>query len=63
MTVPTDKILEDAEVAAIYLRALITKGVPMLPAVQLTSSYVSARQITDSQKDKPREPWEGDPPA
>lgn len=54
----TAKVLEDAEVAAVYLRALIEKGVPMMAAVSLTSSYVSSRQIVDGSKDKPQEPWE-----
>lgn len=53
----TEKILQDAEVAATYLRALVDKGVPMVAAVPLTSSYVSARQIVEGNKDGPSEPW------
>lgn len=56
----TEKIIEDAEVAAVYLRALIDKGVPMMAAVSLTQSYVSANRISESAKDEPRKPWEGD---
>jgi hypothetical protein len=63
MSIATEKIIEDAEVAALYLRQLLEKGVPMMAAVSLTQSYASARQITDSQKDKPREPWEENPGA
>jgi len=58
VTIQTEKILEDAEAAAVFLRALVAKGVPLMAAVNLTSSYLSARQITDSQKDTPKEPWE-----
>ena len=54
----TEKILEDAEIAATYLRALIDKGIPMSAAVPLTASYVQAHQITESQKDEPKKPWE-----
>ncbi len=54
----TEKVLEDAEIAATYLRALIDKGVPMVAAVSLTSSYVQAHQITESQKSEPKKPWE-----
>ncbi|HEY9465851.1 MAG TPA: hypothetical protein VIR54_22305 [Vicinamibacterales bacterium] len=54
----TEQILADAEVAAIYLRALIDKGVPMMAAVSLTSSYVHACRFTDEAKREPREPWQ-----
>jgi hypothetical protein len=53
-----EQIIADAEVAACYLRALVDKGVPMMAAIQLTSSYVSSYQITQASKDEPREPWE-----
>mgnify|MGYP001195728034 CR=1 FL=1 len=59
MTFPAEKILEDAEVAALYLRGLTERGVPMGAAVQLTGAYVQSRQIVEAGKDKPREPWEG----
>lgn len=54
----TEKILADAEIAATFLRALIDKGVPMMAAVSLTSSYITSHAITEASKDKPREPWE-----
>lgn len=54
----TEKILEDAEVAAVYLRALIDKGVPMVAAVNLTSSYVTSIRFTEASKEAPREPWQ-----
>lgn len=58
MRLTTEKIIADAEVAACYLRALTDKGVPMMAAVSLTQSYVSAHQITEASKDEPRKPWE-----
>lgn len=61
MTPRTEQIIEDAEVAATYLRALIDKGVPVMAAVQLTSSYLSSYQITRASKDEPREPWQEPP--
>jgi len=54
----TEHIIEDAEIAAVYLRALIDKGVPVMAAVSLASSYVSARQITDRGNDEPKAPWQ-----
>lgn len=54
----SERILADAEVAAVFLRALIDKGVPMMAAVSLTSSYISSYQITQASKDEPREPWQ-----
>ena len=54
----TERILVDAEVAAVFLRALIDKGIPMAAAVNLTSSYLGSHTIADSWKDKPKEPWE-----
>jgi hypothetical protein len=53
----TDRIIADAEVAAVYFRALLANGVPAMAAVQLASSYVSARLITESNKEPPKEPW------
>jgi len=57
--IDTDRILEDAEVAAIYFRGLIDKGVQPFHAASLTSSYVSARQITRASNEEPKKPWEG----
>jgi hypothetical protein len=58
VSVNTEKIIKDAEVAAVYLRALVDRGVPMAAATQLTSSYVAARQFNDAQKGEPKPPWE-----
>lgn len=54
----TEKIIADAEVAACYLRTLLANGVPMFAAIQLTSSYVSAKLISDRGDSPPREPWQ-----
>lgn len=56
----TEQIMEDAEITAVYLRALLDKQVPMLAAVQLTSSYVSSYQITRASQNEPKKPWEGE---
>jgi hypothetical protein len=56
--VKTEKIIADAEVAATYLRALIDKGVPIMAAVQLTSSYCSANRISEASREEPKPPWE-----
>jgi hypothetical protein len=54
----TEKIIADAEVAACYLRTLLANGVPMIAAIQVTSSYVSARLISERGESPPREPWQ-----
>jgi hypothetical protein len=54
----TEQIIEDAEIAAAYLRSLIEKGVPMMAAVSLTSSYISSFAIRDLGDDPPKEPWQ-----
>lgn len=56
----TEQILADAEVAAVYLRALLDKGVPMNAAVSLTGSYAIAVRCADAAKEEPRKPWEPD---
>lgn len=56
----TEKIIADAEIAACYFRALCDKGVPAMAAVSLTSSYVSAHQLSRSANEEPRKPWEPD---
>lgn len=61
--IPTERIIEDAELAAVYLRALLDRGLPAMAAVTLTGNYINARVFTESQKAKPREPWEGEDPA
>jgi hypothetical protein len=53
----TEKIIADAEVAALYFRTLIAQGVPAMAAVQLTSAYVSGRLITEASREPPKEPW------
>lgn len=58
MKIQTEQIIEDAEVAAIYLRSLLAKDVPMMAAVSLTSSYVSSCQITRASNQEP--PLPGD---
>lgn len=57
MAFDTKKVLDDAECAAVFFRALVEKGVPAVAAVNLTGSYISSRQITDAQRDRPDEPW------
>jgi hypothetical protein len=56
--VNTERILADAEVAAVFLRALIDKGIPMNAAVSLTSSYLSSYKFAQSINDEPKKPWE-----
>jgi len=60
--VKTEKIIADAEVAAVFLRALTDKGVPMNAAIQLTCSYLSSARIIEAAGEEPREPWQ-DPSA
>lgn len=55
----TEKILAHADLTACYFRALVDKGVPMVAAIQLTSSYVSSCQIVENSNQPPREPWQG----
>lgn len=57
----TEKILEYAEVAAVYFRALTDKGIPPNHAVNLTSAFVGNVVITDSLGKEPREPWKEPP--
>jgi hypothetical protein len=54
----TEKILAHAEMAAIYFRALVDKGVPAQAAVQLTCSYVGSVVISQAGNEGPREPWQ-----
>ena len=61
MTLDTQRILNDAEVAAIFLRAIVEKGVPMSAAVNLTSAYLTSRQFAEQANAKPKEPWEETP--
>lgn len=54
----TEKILEHAEVAATYFRALVAKGVPVEAAVSLTGSYTITIALREDRNQPPREPWE-----
>jgi hypothetical protein len=56
----TERILEDAELAAIFFRALVAKGIETYHAASMTSSYLSSRLIARMHTDKPKEPWEGE---
>jgi hypothetical protein len=57
MAIETERILEDAEIAAMFLRALVDKGVNMNAAVSLTCSYMSSVMMGRRMDDKPDEPW------
>jgi hypothetical protein len=54
----TEQILADAEIAAVYLRALLDKGVPMSAAVTLTGNYALAVRCSEAAKEEPKKPWE-----
>lgn len=60
MSITTEQILEHAEIAATYLRALVAKGVPVDAAVTLTGSYIIAIAMRGLRDQPPREPWEGE---
>lgn len=51
-----EKVIEHAETTAIYLTALIDKGVPRYEATSFASEYIQSFIFTDLPK--PREPWE-----
>jgi hypothetical protein len=51
-----EKILDDAAVHATYLRGLLTEGVSLPAALQLTSSYIIALRMPDQAP--PKAPWE-----
>lgn len=55
---PTERVLESAEIAAVYFRALVNRGVPAQHAVSLTSSFCCALVIAGAQQQEPQEPWE-----
>lgn len=59
MTLTTEQIMADAEVAALYFRTLCDKMVPASAAVQLTGSYMISVVSARSYNEKPRDPWEG----
>ncbi len=60
MSINTEQILADAEVAALFFRALVDKGVQPYHAASLTSSYVSSRQLSRASNEEPKKPWEPD---
>lgn len=55
--VTIEKVLEHAEIAASYFRALVEKGVPAMAAVSLAGSYVSSVAIIEASGENPQEPW------
>lgn len=55
----TEQIIKDAEIAALYLRTLVENGVSIYHAVSLTSSYITSLSFGDLNREKPKEPWEG----
>lgn len=57
--ITVERVVEHAELAACYFRALAEKGVPAMAAVNLTGSYVGAVVITQASGENPQEPWEG----
>ena len=58
--IPTEQILEHAEIAATYFRALISNGIDVDSAVTLTGNYITMMIIRDTRDQPPREPWEGE---
>lgn len=57
----TEKVIEDAELAATYFRTLVANGMHSVHATQICGSYVQYRLVMEASKDKPRDPW--DPPT
>ena len=53
-----EQVLEDAELAASYLRALTEKGVPAQAAMFLTSSYLGTVVGERIRGEQPKPPWE-----
>jgi hypothetical protein len=50
----SDPIAADADVAARYLSALLSRGVANTDAVSLTASYMTGRAIVAGQQTPPR---------
>ena len=59
MKIDPKEIEEHAELAAIFLRALLNKGVPLAGALQLAQTYVLTRINAEIQQQEPKPPWEG----
>jgi hypothetical protein len=55
--IKTEKVIEYAELAATYFRALVDKGIPPTHAVNLTASFVGNVVIAETYGKEPREPW------
>lgn len=55
----TEQVLQHAEIAATFFRALVTNGVPVSAAVSLTGNYILSIAVRESGNEPPREPWEG----
>lgn len=58
MSVPSEQIIETAEIVAVYYRALCDRGIPSEKAVLLACSYQSSILDLSMRMQKPREPWE-----
>ena len=56
-TQPTEKVVNDATMAAVYFRTLVAEQVPVIAAVSLTSAYIGASRIADNSERPPTEPW------
>ena len=59
MKIDPKEIEEHAELAAVFLRALIEKGVPIAAAVNLTQTYVLTRINAEIMGQEPKPPWQG----
>lgn len=57
----SEEVIEDAEIAALFFRSLVSNGMTVMIATQVTAAHTSARQITRASAQKPRDPWEKDP--
>lgn len=58
MKLPTEKILEHAEVVASFFRALVDKGIPVSAAISLAQTYIQTVVLTDITGQEPKKPWE-----
>lgn len=63
MKIDAEQIEQHAELGACFLRALLTKSIPIQAAVQLTQTYLMTRINIDVHQEKPKDPWEGDSPT
>jgi hypothetical protein len=58
--ITTEQMLEDAELAATFLRTLVEKGVPLSAATTLTGQYLQTAVFARVGSEKPQEPWNPD---